>query len=63
MNPKTQDEKLWFFYGYLVAQADDFAKGFGYTQKEAIDILLNACRDKRIEDAKGEEFKRLREAK
>ena len=62
MKPKSQDEKLWFFYGYFVAQADDFAKEFRYTQKEAIDILLSALGDKRKQDAKGEEFKRLKEA-
>lgn len=36
----TKDEKLAFFRGYLHAKAEEFAKEFGYTTKEATDLIL-----------------------
>jgi hypothetical protein len=51
---------MMFFYGYLTAQADSFAEEFGYKREEAMDILLNAIKDKQISDKKGKEFKLLK---
>ncbi|PEI73448.1 hypothetical protein CN646_07575 [Bacillus wiedmannii] len=35
-----ENEKIAFFRGYLHAKAEEFAKEFGYTTKEATDLLL-----------------------
>jgi len=40
MKPTTEDEKKWFLIGYFTAQADSFAEEFGYSRKEAAEILL-----------------------
>ncbi|WP_026593044.1 hypothetical protein [Bacillus sp. UNC437CL72CviS29] len=54
--PMTQEEKLWFFRGFLHAEATEFAKEFDYTVEEATELLLREfVRRHRISKGKTEE--------
>ncbi|MFI8680380.1 hypothetical protein [Bacillus thuringiensis] len=39
-NQMTEEEKIYFFRGYIHAHAEEFAKRFGYTTKEATVLIL-----------------------
>ncbi|WP_000743176.1 hypothetical protein [Bacillus wiedmannii] len=54
--PMTQEEKLWFFRGFLHAEATDFAKEFDYAVEEATELLLREfVRQHKISKDKTEE--------
>ncbi|MGE6504452.1 hypothetical protein ACQKF0_29915 [Bacillus wiedmannii] len=55
-NQMTEEEKLYFFRGYIHAHAEEFAKQFGYTTKEATILILKEFINRKETKQKKEHF-------